>query len=70
MKKLFCLIGIVVIFLGSLGWATSSAINHVAQMTTIEFCVILLIGILFMLPELIFQFREFISSGAPDDAPF
>ncbi|HYD59185.1 MAG TPA: hypothetical protein VEC35_02455 [Noviherbaspirillum sp.] len=70
MKKLFCLIGIVVIFLDSLIWATSSATNRIGHMTAIEFGVILLIGILLMLPELIFQFREFISSGAPDDAPF
>lgn len=69
MKKVACLFGIAIIFFDSLGWVASSPADFY-RLSSAEFAMIFLVGVLLMLPELVFQFREFFSSGAGDDAPF
>lgn len=69
MKKTFCVFGLTLIFLDSLVWVAFSS-DDFYRISFSEFAAIFIIGFLLMLPELIYQLREFVTSGTSDDVPF
>lgn len=69
MKKILFMVGILVFFSASLLWVSSSSASYF-RMTLNEFIVLLAIGFLMMVPELIYQVRQFFSSGTSNQIPF
>lgn len=69
MKKILFLLGILVFFFTSLLWVSSSS-SSFFRMSLNEFIVLLAIGFLMMVPELVYQIRQFFNSGTSDQIPF
>jgi hypothetical protein len=66
MKKIACLIGILMICSGTIGWYYAGTSNFF--ITIKEFQTILLCGIPLILPELIHQIQQFLHSGEEIDS--
>jgi hypothetical protein len=68
MKSIFFLFGLIILFISSFAWVSSSG-NSLFQMTGGEFFTLLTISVVMMIPEVVSQLKKFFGSGR-DDVPF
>lgn len=67
MRNVLCLMGLAIIFFASLLWIASSP-TGLFSLSLGEFLTLLGLGVLMLLPQIIFQARQFLASGS--EAPF
>jgi len=69
MRNILCVTGLVMIFFASFLWIASSP-NGPFSLSVGEFLTLLGLGAFMLLPQIIFQARQFFSSGSSDESPF
>jgi hypothetical protein len=61
--------GLAIVFFASLLWIASSP-TSLFRLSLGEFLTLLGLGVFMLLPQLIFQARQFFDSGSSSEAPF